>query len=89
MKGPENFRVSVKDNGTVKITGLPLGTYTVTEETDWSWRYQSVSISNNGSVNLTKDSDTATVTVTNSNKNTSLLDGNAYVQNISKPAAGN
>lgn len=89
VKGPENFRVSVKDNGTVKITGLPLGTYTVTEETDWSWRYQSVSISNNGSVNLTKDSDTATVTVTNSNKNTSLLDGNAYVQNISKPAAGN
>lgn len=89
VKGPENFRVSVKDNGTVKITGLPLGTYTVTEETGWSWRYQSVSISNNGSVNLTKDSDTATVTVTNSNKNTSLLDGNAYVQNISKPAAGN
>lgn len=89
VKGPENFRVSVKDNGTVKITGLPLGTYNVTEETGWSWRYQSVSISNNGSVNLTKDSDTATVTVTNSNKNTSLLDGNAYVQNISKPAAGN
>lgn len=89
VKGPENFRVSVKDNGTVKITGLPLGTYTVTEETGWSWRYQSVSISNNGSVNLTKDSDTATVTVTNSNKNTSLLDGNAYVQNISVPAAGN
>ena len=89
VKGPENFRVSVKDNGTVKITGLPLGTYNVTEETGWSWRYQSVSISNNGSVNLTKDSDTATVTVTNSNKNTSLLDGNAYVQNISVPAAGN
>ena len=73
----------------MKITGLPLGTYNVTEETGWSWRYQSVSISNNGSVNLTKDSDTATVTVTNSNKNTSLLDGNAYVQNISVPAAGN
>lgn len=89
VEGPKNFRVSVKDNGTVTITGLPLGTYIVTEETGWSWRYQSVSISNNGSVNLTKDSDTATVTVTNSNKNTSLLDGNAYVQNISKPAAGN
>lgn len=84
-----SFRVSVQGNGQVTITGLPLGTYDITEETGWSWRYQSVSISNNGSVNLTKDSDTATVTVTNSNKNTSLLDGNAYVQNISKPAAGN
>lgn len=89
VEGPENFRVSVKDNGTVKITGLPLGEYTVTEETGWSWRYQSVSISDNGTVNLTEDSDTATVKVTNSNKNTSLLDGNAYVQNISAPAAGN
>lgn len=89
VTGPQNFRVSVQGNGSVTITGLPLGTYNVTEETGWSWRYQSVSISNNGSVNLTKDSDTATVTVTNSNKNTSLLDGNAYVQNISVPAAGN
>ena len=89
VSGPQNFRVSVQGKNDVTITGLPLGTYNVTEETGWSWRYQSVSISNNGSVNLTKDSDTATVTVTNSNKNTSLLDGNAYVQNISVPAAGN
>lgn len=83
VKGPENFRVSVKDNGTVKITGLPLGEYTVTEETGWSWRYGNVSISDNGSVTLTKDSCTAEVTVTNTRTNDYLLDGNAYARNNS------
>ena len=77
------FRVSVQGKNDVTITGLPLGTYTVTEETDWSWRYGNVSISDNGSVTLTKDSCTAEVTVTNTRTNDYLLDGNAYARNNS------
>lgn len=77
------FRVSVQGKNSVTITGLPLGTYTVTEETGWSWRYGNVSISDNGSVTLTKDSCTAEVTVTNTRTNDYLLDGNAYARNNS------
>lgn len=87
VNGPKNFRVSVEENGSVTITGLPLGTYTVTEETGWSWRYgSSPSVTDDGSVTLTKDNCEATVTVTNTKTNSSLLDGNAYARNNSVPA---
>lgn len=85
-----NFRVSVQGNNSVTITGLPQGTYTVTEDTDWSWRYKGgVSVSDS-SVTLTKESPTAKVTVTNTKTNEYLLDGNDYARNNSKlSAAGN
>lgn len=84
-----SFRVSVQGNGQVTITGLPLGTYTVTEDTDWSWRYKGgVSVSDS-SVTLTTESPTGYVTVTNTKKNDYLLDGNAYKQNNSVQYAGN
>ena len=86
VEGPENFRVSVKDNGTVKITGLPLGEYTVTEETGWSWRYKAAGPAQ---AELTKNAPDGAVTIKNEKSNPYLLDGNAYVQNISRPAAGN
>lgn len=35
-----DLTVTVCGNGSVKITELPVGEYTVTELTDWSWRYQ-------------------------------------------------
>lgn len=83
VNGPEKFRVSVKGNDSVTITGLPLGTYTVTEETGWSWRYGSYSVTDKDSVTLTRDNYEARVTVTNTKTNLSLLDGNAYAQNNS------
>lgn len=83
VNGPENFRVSVEGNGSVTITGLPLGTYTVTEETGWSWRYGRYSVTDKDSVTLTRDNYEARVTVTNTKTNLSLLDGNAYAQNNS------
>lgn len=89
VTGPNNltFRVSVKDNGTVKITGLPLGTYTVEEDTNWSWRYKA---QNQGSAELTKDKPEGTVTIKNAKDNYYLLDGNDYARNNSKlSAAGN
>ena len=37
----DNFekKVVIKGNGSVTIKGLKIGTYTITEVTDWSWRY--------------------------------------------------
>lgn len=76
--------VSAPGGGEVTITGLPLGTYTVTEDTGWSWRYKDgVTISDGGSVTLTEQSPKANVTVTNNKTNEYLLDGNAYAQNNS------
>ena len=41
VTGPNGFSLDVVINGTgsVTIKDLPIGTYTVTEITDWSWRY--------------------------------------------------
>ena len=89
VTGPNNltFRVSVKDNGTVKITGLPLGEYTVTEDEGWSWRYKA---ENSGKVELTETAYEGSVTIKNAKDNPYLLDGSAYAQNNSKSsAAGN
>ena len=89
VKGPNNltFRVSVKDNGTVTITGLPLGEYTVTEDEGWSWRYKA---ENSGKVELTETAYEGSVTIKNAKDNPYLLDGSAYAQNNSKSsAAGN
>lgn len=37
----DNFekKVVIKGNGSVTIKGLKIGTYTITEVSDWSWRY--------------------------------------------------
>lgn len=35
----QNIKVTVQENGSVTIVGLPVGSYTVTEVTSWSWRY--------------------------------------------------
>ena len=41
VTGPGGYsaRVCITGNGSVTLTGLPAGTYTVREETGWSWRY--------------------------------------------------
>ena len=82
VTGPNNltFRVSVKDNGSVKITGLPLGTYTVTEDEGWSWRYTATG---SAQAELTKAKPDGAVTIQNAKDNPYLLDGNDYKQNNS------
>lgn len=36
---PYNAQVVITGNGRATLTGLPIGDYTVTEDTGWSWRY--------------------------------------------------
>lgn len=47
------FMVSVQGPGSVKITDVPDGTYTITEITEWSWRYNVTDIKvTNGTVSI-------------------------------------
>ena len=80
VKGPNNltFRVSVKDNGTVTITGLPLGEYTVTEDEGWSWRYTATG---SAQAELTEAKPDGEVIIQNAKDKSYLLDGNDYKQN--------
>ena len=82
VTGPDNmqFTVSVKGNGTAMISGLPIGTYSVAEDTSWSWRY-TASVSP-ASVELSSTYPSSTVTVTNTKGNSGWLSGEAYAQNV-------
>ena len=35
-----DMTVTIQGNGNITIEDLPVGTYTITELTDWSWRYE-------------------------------------------------
>lgn len=56
--------IVLKDGEQKTITGLAVGTYTVTEDTNWSWSYSIVG-DNNKQVALSSAEPSATVTVTN------------------------
>lgn len=56
--------VTVKSGTNVKIVELPVGTYSITEKTDWSWRY-TPSYSNNGQAELTATAPNGEITCTN------------------------
>lgn len=71
--------VVIQGNGSVTLTGLKVGTYTVTEDTAWSWRYTP-----------DKDTQTATlsaatpdgsVTVTNTRENDKWVSTDVYCKN--------
>ncbi len=58
-----NLTVVIYGNGSVTVKDLPLGTYKVTERTDWSWRYakSSVQVSLDGGAKTTATSKTFTL----------------------------
>lgn len=56
--------VTVKSGTNVKIVELPVGTYSITEKTDWSWRY-TPSYSNNAQAELTATAPNGEITCTN------------------------
>lgn len=73
--------VTVKGNGTETLFELPVGTYTIKEDTGWSWRY---SANNGGSAALTAQNPTGSITCTNEkNKNQWLNGFSDVVKNIS------
>lgn len=72
-----NTVVSVGNDGTVTIKGLPIGTYTVTEDSGWSWRYGA----DEKKVELSHTSDAASVTVVNERVNGNWLDAEDVVTN--------
>lgn len=80
VTGPNDlhFTVSVEGNGSVTISGLPFGDYTITEQQNWSWRYDADGVK---TATINKDTLNPTVIVTNTRNNPYLLDGNAYAQN--------
>lgn len=67
--------VAIQGNNSVKITGLKVGTYTVTEVKSWSWRYSPVSPSVTHEINPTQP---YTFDFTNNREQGKWLSGNAY-----------
>ena len=55
--------VTVMGGGSKTICELPVGTYTIVEDTGWSWRYNA---DNGSSANLTARNSSETITCTNS-----------------------
>lgn len=60
--GVKYSEVTIVGNASETIVELPVGSYTITEDTNWSWRYNA-DISNG--VALSKDNTSGTITCTN------------------------
>ena len=69
------IKVAVKGNSSVTIKNLKIGSYTVTEGTNWNWRCGTTG----GSQSITlQGSQTNAVSFTNNVSNSKWLSGNAY-----------
>ena len=78
--GVKYSEVTVWGNRTETLVELPIGTYTISENTGWSWRYTA---NNGGSAALTAQSPTGSITCTNTKTNDQWLNGfSAVVRNI-------
>lgn len=69
--------VTVKGNGTETLVELPVGTYTIKEDTGWSWRFNP---SYSESVILSKDNTSGTITCTNTKTKDQWLNGFSNVE---------
>lgn len=70
--GTKYSEVSIMGNGTATIVELPVGSYTIAEDTGWSWRYTG----NNGSTAvLNADNPSGSITCTNTKTQNSWLNG--------------
>lgn len=87
VTGPNDYKkdVVIVGDGSVKIMGLPIGEYTVKEDTDWSWRYKPTT--NDQQVTLTKDGPN-TVTFQNKLEDNKWLSFETFVDNIFKKITG-
>ena len=78
--GKKYSEVTVWGNGTETLVELPVGTYTISENTGWSWRYTA---NNGGSAELKAQSPNGSITCTNTKNNNQWLNGfSTVVRNI-------
>lgn len=78
--GVKYSEVTVWGNGTETLVELPIGTYTISENTGWSWRY---SANNGGSAAMTAQNPTGSIACTNTKNNNQWLNGfSEVVRNI-------
>lgn len=76
----EYTQVTIVGNNSVTICELPVGTYTIEEDTGWSWRYNPTY---GEGVTLSNTAATGTITCTNEQKNPYWLNGfSGVVKNI-------
>ena len=82
--------VAIPGNGSVTIQNLPVGTYTVTEKTNWSWRYTLTGIAAQTDTKAVREKNSIhfalteageTVTFTNARSNPYWLSGDCYAAN--------
>lgn len=59
---PYNAQVVITGNGSATLTGLPVGDYTVTEDTGWSWRYTCDGSTKSTVLSSTNANDSVTIT---------------------------
>lgn len=72
-------KVVINGAGSATLTGLPVGNYTVTEDTGWSWRYNCDSSTKSTVLSSAKDNDS--VTITNKLDDNKYLSDETYVIN--------
>ena len=78
--GANYTEVTIVGNSSVTIYELPVGAYTIEEDTGWSWRYNA---DNGSSASLTARNSSGTITCTNAKTNDYWLNGfSAVVKNI-------
>ena len=85
--GTPYTEVTIEGNGTQTIVELPVGTYTIAEDTGWSWRYTP---SYSDDVTLSATAPEGTITCTNTSNNNKWLNGfSSVVRNVFATATNN
>ena len=72
--GTKYSEVTIEGNDTQTLYELPVGTYTIKEDTGWSWRFNP-NPNYSGKVILSKDNTSGTITCTNTKNNDQWLNG--------------
>lgn len=76
-----DLTVTVHGDGEITITDLPIGKYTITEQTDWSWRYAPTDGKTSQTITLSPTEENI-VTFENTRAEVKWLDGDSYDVNI-------
>lgn len=85
--GKEYSEVTICGNGTKTLYELPVGTYTIQEDTGWSWRFTA---DDKGNATLSAKTSTGTITCTNTKDEDKWINGFSKVENnIFKKVATN